>query len=92
MLGAMSWPSPTTPLSFTSQSLVGLIFSWWIRRRWEWMDYITAAASDSELMISTLIIFLAIMLPEVEVPNWWGNVGVFEAMSALGSTIRKEGC
>lgn len=56
------------------------------------MDYITAAASDSELMISTLIIFLAIMLPEVEVPNWWGNVGVFEAMSALGSTIRKEGC
>ncbi|KAG9520209.1 OPT family small oligopeptide transporter, partial [Aureobasidium melanogenum] len=93
MLGAMSWLPPATPLSFTSWALVGLTFNWWIRRRWNgwWShyNYITAAALDSGLIISTLIIFFAITLPEVEVPNWWGNVGVFETMDALGTAIRK---
>ncbi|KAH0279805.1 OPT family small oligopeptide transporter, partial [Aureobasidium melanogenum] len=93
MLGAMSWLPPATPLSFTSWALVGLTFNWWIRRRWSgwWShyNYITAAALDSGLIISTLIIFFAITLPEVEVPNWWGNVGVFETMDALGTAIRK---
>ncbi|KAG9695737.1 OPT family small oligopeptide transporter, partial [Aureobasidium melanogenum] len=93
MLGAMSWLPPATPLSFTSWALVGLTFNWWIRRRWNgwWShyNYIAAAALDSGLIISTLIIFFAITLPEVEVPNWWGNVGVFETMDALGTAIRK---
>ncbi|KAI5198829.1 OPT family small oligopeptide transporter [Aureobasidium subglaciale] len=93
MLGAMSWLPPATPLSFTSWAFVGLVFNWWIRRRWNgwWRtyNYITAAALDSGLIIATLVIFFAITLPEVNVPEWWGNVGVFETMDSLGTAIRK---
>ncbi|THX14800.1 OPT family small oligopeptide transporter [Aureobasidium pullulans] len=93
MLGAMSWLPPATPLSFTSWAMVGLTFNWWIRRRyngwWSTYNYITAAALDSGLIIATLVIFFAITLPEVSVPAWWGNVGVFETMDSLGTAIRK---
>lgn len=93
MLGAMSWLPPATPLSFTSWAFVGLTFNWWIRKRWNgwWStyNYITAAALDSGLIIATLVIFFAITLPEATIPQWWGNVGVFETMDSLGTAIRK---
>ncbi|RMZ02277.1 hypothetical protein D0860_07285 [Hortaea werneckii] len=93
MLGAMAWLPPATPLSFTSWAFVGLLFNYWIRKRWNgwWStyDYITAAALDSGLIIATLVIFFAITLPEVTVPQWWGNVQVFETMDSLGTAIRK---
>lgn len=93
MLGAMSWLPPATPLSFSSWAIVGLIFNYWIRTRWNgfWStyNYITAAALDSGLIIATLVIFFAITLPEVTVPQWWGNVAVFETMDAMGTATRK---
>ncbi|KAI7228699.1 OPT family small oligopeptide transporter [Hortaea werneckii] len=73
MLGAMAWLPPATPLSFTSWAFVGLLFNYWIRKRWNgwWStyNYITAAALDSGLIIATLVIFFAITLPEVTVPQ-----------------------
>jgi len=41
MLGAMAWLPPATPLSFSSWAIVGLIFNYWIRRRWNgwWTNY-----------------------------------------------------
>ncbi|KAI7268677.1 OPT family small oligopeptide transporter [Hortaea werneckii] len=93
MLGAMAWLPPATPLFFTSWAFVGLLFNYWIRKRWNgwWStyNYITAAALDSGLIIATLVIFFAITLPEVTVPQWWGNVQVFETMDSLGTAIRK---
>ncbi|KAI7553409.1 OPT family small oligopeptide transporter [Hortaea werneckii] len=93
MLGAMAWLPPATPLSFTSWAFVGLLFNYWIRKRWNgwWStyNYITAAALDSGLIIATLVIFFAITLPEVTVPQWWGNVQVFETMDSLGTAIRR---
>ena len=93
MLGAMAWLPPATPLSFSSWAIVGLIFNYGIRKRfhgwWSTYNYITAAALDSGLILSTIVIFLAITLPDVTVPQWWGNVGVFETADALGSAIRK---
>ena len=38
----------------------------------------TAAGLDSGLIIATIIIFFAITFPDVNIPQWWGNVGVFE--------------
>ncbi|KAJ6140509.1 hypothetical protein N7470_010305 [Penicillium chermesinum] len=77
MLGAMSWLPPATPISYSSWIIFGLIFNYWIRRRWGgwWRhyNYITAAALDSGLILSTIVIFFAITLPEVSVPNWWGT-------------------
>ncbi|KAI7158283.1 OPT family small oligopeptide transporter [Hortaea werneckii] len=93
MLGAMAWLPPATPLSFTSWAFIGLLFNYWIRKRWNgwWStyNYITAAALDSGLIIATLVIFFAITLPEVTVPQWWGNVQVFETMDSLGTAIRR---
>lgn len=84
MLGAMAWLPPATPLSFSSWSIVGLIFNYWIRRRWHgWWgtyNYVTAAALDCGLILSTIVIFFAITLPNVTIPQWWGNVGVFNTM------------
>lgn len=84
MLGAMGWLPPATPLNFSTWALVGLTFNFWIRRRWHswWMtyNYITAAALDVGLILCTLLIFFALTLPEISVPQWWGNVKVFETM------------
>jgi hypothetical protein len=82
MLGAMAWLPPATPLSFSSWVIVGLTFNYWIKRRWPgwWQtyNYVTAAGLDSGLVISTIVIFFAITLPNVTIPQWWGNVAVYE--------------
>jgi hypothetical protein len=64
--------------------MFGLIFNYFIRRRWSgWWhtyNYITAAGLDSGLILSTIVIFFAITLPNVSIPQWWGNVAPFETM------------
>ncbi|KAF2202425.1 small oligopeptide transporter [Delitschia confertaspora ATCC 74209] len=93
MLGAMSWLPPATPLSFSSWAIVGLVFNFWIRRRWGgwWRtyNYVTAAALDSGLILGTVVVFFAIVLPGVEIPQWWGNVKVFETLDYLNTAYRK---
>ena len=84
MLGAMAWLPPATPLSFSSWAFFGLLFNYGIRKRFNgwWMtyNYVTAAALDAGLIISTIIIFFAITLPDVTIPQWWGNVDVFNTL------------
>ncbi|OAQ59886.1 OPT oligopeptide transporter [Pochonia chlamydosporia 170] len=93
MLGAMAWLPPATPLSFSSWGIVGLVFNKWIRNRWNgwWTtyNYTTAAALDAGLILSTIIIFFAITFPNVTVPQWWGNVAVFETLDATYAAILK---
>jgi hypothetical protein len=87
MLGAMNWLPPATPLSYSSWAIVGLIFNYGIRRKfagwWRTYNYITAAALDAGLIISTIVVFFAITLPDVTLPQWWGNVGVYETAVSL---------
>jgi OPT family oligopeptide transporter len=87
MLGAMAWLPPATPLSFSTWAIFGLIFNFWIARRWpNWWhkyNYITAAGLDSGLILSTIVIFFAILFPNVTVPQWWGNVSVFETTVSM---------
>lgn len=84
MLGAMGWLPPATPLSFSSWAIVGLIFNHGVRTRfhgwWKTYNYITAAALDAGLIISTIVIFFAITLPNVTIPQWWGNVDVYNTL------------
>ncbi|KAH7316879.1 small oligopeptide transporter [Stachybotrys elegans] len=93
MLGAMAWLPPATPLNFSTWAIVGLVFNWWIRKRYNewWMkyNYITAAGLDVGLILCTLIIFFAFSLPGITVPQWWGNVTVFETLDAMGMAIKK---
>ncbi|KAH8654565.1 OPT family small oligopeptide transporter [Tricladium varicosporioides] len=93
MLGAMAWLPPATPLSFSTWAIVGLTFNYYIRRRlpgwWHNYNYVTAAGLDTGLVISTIIIFFAITLPEVSIPQWWGNVGVYDTMDYTVNAMRK---
>lgn len=93
MLGAMAWLPPGTPLSYSTWAVVGLVFNGWIRRRWGgwWVtyNYTTAAALDSGLILATVVVFLAITFPGVTVPQWWGNVAVFETLDATSAATLK---
>lgn len=84
MLGAMSWLPPATPLSFSTWAIFGLIFNYWIKKRWNgwWRtyNYLTAAGLDAGLVISTAVIFFAITLPNVKIPQWWGNVDIYNTV------------
>lgn len=65
MLGAMGWLPPATPLSFSTWGIVALIFNHFIKKRfhgwWRQYNYVTAAALDAGLIISTIVIFFAIV-------------------------------
>ncbi|PSR99230.1 OPT family small oligopeptide transporter [Coniella lustricola] len=91
MLGAMGWLPPATPLSFSTWGFFAILFNHVIRKRfhgwWSTYNYITAAALDAGLIISTIVIFFAITLPGVTIPQWWGNVGVYETMDSLYTAI-----
>ncbi|KXT10947.1 hypothetical protein AC579_7165 [Pseudocercospora musae] len=93
ILGALGWLPPATPSSLSSWAIAGFIFSHWIRRRfhgwWTYHNYLTAAALDCGVLIAKIVVYLAITLPNVTVPQWWGNVQVFETMNALGTAARK---
>ncbi|KAI1141729.1 OPT family small oligopeptide transporter [Hypoxylon sp. FL0543] len=86
MFGAMAWLPPATPISFSSWAFWGLVFNWAIRKRfngwWHTYNYVTAAALDAGLILSTIVIFFAITLPGVTIPQWWGNVDVFNTADA----------
>ncbi|KAL9070772.1 MAG: hypothetical protein Q9157_005697 [Trypethelium eluteriae] len=77
MLGALNYIPPATPLIYLSWGMVGFIFNKLIRtyRKGWWLkyNYITSAALDSGLALSTIIIFFALLLPQVNPPSWWGN-------------------
>ncbi|KAF2718520.1 OPT superfamily oligopeptide transporter [Polychaeton citri CBS 116435] len=85
--------APATPLSFSSWAIVGVIFNWWIKKRyrgwWFNYNYIFAAAVDCGLVVLAVVIFLAFTLSGSSGPSWWGHVGVFETMDALGTAVRK---
>ncbi|KAF7558512.1 hypothetical protein G7046_g5648 [Stylonectria norvegica] len=93
MLGAMAWLPPATPLSFSSWAIVGLIFNKWIRTKWNgwWTTYAytTAAGLDAGLVVSTIIIFFAITFPDITVPQWWGNVGIWNTLDATSTAVLK---
>ncbi|KAI2628471.1 OPT family small oligopeptide transporter [Hypoxylon sp. NC1633] len=86
MFGAMGWLPPATPLSFSTWAIFGLIFNHGIRKRfngwWCTYNYVTAAALDAGLILSTIVIFFAITLPGVTIPQWWGNVDIYNTVDA----------
>ncbi|KAI0483494.1 OPT family small oligopeptide transporter [Xylaria cf. heliscus] len=94
LLGAMAWLPPATPLSFSTWAITGLVFNYGIRKRyhawWRKYNYITAAGLDAGLIIATIIVFFAITLPEVTIPQWWGNVAVYETVDATYDAVLKK--
>lgn len=93
IFGGLGEIPPATPLNYLSWGIVGFIFNKYIKtnyRGW-WMrfNYITSAALDSGLALSTILIVLTISLTNTAAPNWWGNVGALETMDALDTAVKK---
>jgi len=70
-----------------------MIFNFFIKRRWNgwWMqyNYITSAALDCGLLVSTIVIFFALSMSNSTPPQWFGNVQVFETLDMTHSAVQK---
>ncbi|KAI1089830.1 OPT family small oligopeptide transporter [Rostrohypoxylon terebratum] len=93
LFGAMAWLPPATPISFSTWAFWGLVFNYGIRKKfngwWRTYNYVTAAALDAGLILSTIVIFFAITMSGVTIPQWWGNVDVYNTLDATGTAWLK---
>ncbi|KAI1256093.1 hypothetical protein MGN70_002254 [Eutypa lata] len=69
---------PATGINYSSWYIVNLIFNKIIYKNffawWTKYNYVLAAALDTGLAISGIVIFLAVTYgPGVQFPDWWGN-------------------
>ena len=66
-----------TGINYSSWALVNFIFNHFIKRRffawWTKYNYILAAALDTGLALSGIVIFFCISYPGAAFPDWWGN-------------------
>ena len=71
---------PATGINYSSWALVNFIFNRWVFRRyfpwWTKYNYVLAAALDTGLAISGIIIFFCITYPGGVFPDWWGKASV----------------
>src|SRR4051794_32060750 len=77
IFGGLGMIPPATPMNYLMWGTTGFIFNKWIRgsmRGW-WLkyNYILSAALDTGLAVGTVIVFFAVLYPNVPAPDWWGN-------------------
>jgi OPT family small oligopeptide transporter len=77
VFGGSGMLPPASVYIYLCWGLVGTIFNYFIKRRytgwWLQYNYITSAALDCGLIVSTLLIFFTLYLTSANDPNWWGN-------------------
>ncbi|GLA62264.1 hypothetical protein AtubIFM55763_003577 [Aspergillus tubingensis] len=70
--------------------VVGFIFNYWIKRRWQaWWEkyaYVFTTAMSCGVAISAIIIFFAVEYKEVDL-NWWGNEVSYAGCDNDGCTL-----
>lgn len=83
---------PATPLNYLSWGIVGFMFQFLIKKRhfawWSRLNFLTSSGLDLGLALSTLVIFFAFTLREVEPPQWWGNEVVKGTMDYRGDAVQ----
>ena len=83
-----------TDLRHSCWGIVGTIFNYFIKKKktgwWMHYNYITSAALDCGLFIGMIVILLALWLPGVSLPAWWGNEVQFQTMDARNLAIRVD--
>ncbi|KAJ5620322.1 hypothetical protein N7510_004306 [Penicillium lagena] len=79
---------PATGINYSSWALVNFIFNYFIRRRffawWTKYNYILAAALDTGLALSGIVIFFCISYTGAVFPSWWGNTVYLNTADAEG--------
>ncbi|KAI9743160.1 MAG: hypothetical protein M1818_003455 [Claussenomyces sp. TS43310] len=93
MLGGTGQIPPATVYIYLCWGIVGFIFNYHIKKRyrgwWNQYNYITSAALDTGLFISTILIFFTLVLTKQTAPQWWGNSVVTSTMDYQDTAIRK---
>lgn len=83
---------PATPLNYLSWGLVGFAFQYVVRHRhfawWSRLNFLTSSGLDLGLALSTLVIFFAFALREVQPPQWWGNEVVTGTLDYKGTAVQ----
>ncbi|KAL1897711.1 hypothetical protein Sste5346_004019 [Sporothrix stenoceras] len=83
---------PATPLNYLSWGIVGFVFQYWVRKRhfawWSRLNFLTSSGLDLGLALSTLVIFFAFTLNNIDPPNWWGNNVVTSTMDFQDTAIQ----
>ncbi|KAG8165528.1 hypothetical protein KVR01_004080 [Diaporthe batatas] len=89
--GAGSIP-PATPLNYLTWGIVGFVFQYYIRKRyfawWSRLNFLTSSGLDLGLALSTLTIFFAFTLNNIDPPNWWGNNVITTTMDFTDTAIQ----
>ncbi|KXH26079.1 OPT family small oligopeptide transporter [Colletotrichum nymphaeae SA-01] len=80
---------PATGINYSSWYIVNLIFNKIIYRKfyawWSKYNYVLAAALDTGLAISGIVIFFAVTYgPNAQFPDWWGNTVWSETADGQG--------
>ncbi|KAI0050840.1 OPT-domain-containing protein [Auriscalpium vulgare] len=93
LLNGVSYIPPATGINYSSWFLVGFVFQYIIRKRnfvwWSKFNYITSAALDSGTVISLIVIFFVLQVPNGGFSvNWWGNTVYMNTADYLGSPLR----
>ncbi|KAK0717183.1 OPT oligopeptide transporter protein-domain-containing protein [Lasiosphaeria miniovina] len=77
VFGGSGMLPPATVFIFFCWGIVGGVFNYFIRRRkmgwWLQYNYVTSAALDCGLILSTLVVFFALVLTSSDGPKWFGN-------------------
>ncbi|KAI1079611.1 small oligopeptide transporter [Whalleya microplaca] len=83
---------PATVYTYLCWGWVGLLFNHYIKRRfngwWLQYNYITSAALDCGLVVSTIIIFFTLYLTSAQAPQWYGNVDAFNTLDQTAKAIK----
>lgn len=91
--GGMGSIPPASPVNYLTWSVVGFFFNKYIRNKYRgwWMryNYITSAGLDCGLAICTILIFFTITLTNTDIPQWWGNVDIWNTMDMTDTAIQK---
>jgi OPT family small oligopeptide transporter len=78
MFGGVGYIPPSGAYNYLCWGLVGFIFQYYIRRHYfGWFkqyNYVTAAALDTGLILSTIIIFFTLQLTLQTAPQWYGKL------------------
>ncbi|CAI7638862.1 unnamed protein product [Penicillium manginii] len=77
-LGGLNYLPPATGMNYGSWAIIGLIFSWIIRKRlhawWSKYNFVLSSALDSSVSVAGVLIFLTIFFTGASKHfKWWGT-------------------
>ncbi len=83
---------PATPLNYLSWGIVGWVFQYLLKKHrtgwWRRLNFLTSSGLDLGLALSTLVIFFAFTVREIEPPSWWGNEVGKDTMDYRGKAVQ----